>query len=62
MKKLYRSVEDRKIGGVCGGMAEYFDIDATIIRLLWIALLFAGGSGLIAYIAAWIIIPEKPAL
>jgi len=61
-KKLYRSVEDRKIGGVCGGMGEYFDIDPTIIRLLWIALVFAVGSGLIAYIIAWIIIPEKPAI
>lgn len=61
-KKLYRSVEDRKIGGVCGGMGEYFDIDSTIIRLLWIAMIFAVGSGLIAYIVGWIIIPEKPAL
>lgn len=60
-RKLYRTKEDRKIAGVCGGLGEYFDIDPTIIRLLWLALLFAVGSGLLAYIIAWIIIPEKPA-
>lgn len=60
-KKLYRIKEDRKIAGVCGGLGEYFDIDPTIIRLLWLALLFAAGSGVLAYIVAWIIIPEKPA-
>jgi phage shock protein C len=59
-KKLYRTKEDRKIAGVCGGLGEYFDIDPTIIRLLWLALLFAAGSGILAYIVAWIIIPEKP--
>ena len=60
-KKLYRSKEDRKIGGVCGGLGEYFDIDPTIIRLIWLAMLFAVGSGVLAYIIAWIIVPEKPA-
>jgi phage shock protein C len=61
-KKLYRTKEDRKIAGVCGGLGEYFDIDPTIIRLLWLALLFAAGSGVLAYIVAWIIIPEKSAV
>ncbi len=60
-KKLYRSVEEKKIAGVCGGLGEYFDIDPTIIRLIWLAMLFAVGSGVLAYIIAWIIVPEKPA-
>jgi phage shock protein C len=58
-RKLYRSKEDRKIAGVCGGLGEYFDIDPTIIRLIWLAMLFAVGSGVLAYIIAWIIVPEK---
>ena len=61
-KKLYRSKDDRKIAGVCGGLGEYFDIDPTIIRLIWLAMLFAVGSGVLAYIIAWIIVPEKPAV
>jgi len=59
-KKMYRSVEDRKIAGVCGGIGEYFDIDPTLVRLLAVALVLAGGSGVLAYILAWIIIPEAP--
>ncbi len=61
-KKLYRSVNDKKIAGVCGGFGEYFDIDSTIIRLVWVALVLAVGSGIIAYILAWIIVPEQPAV
>jgi phage shock protein C len=60
MKKLYRSREDSKIAGVCGGIAEYFNVDSTIIRLLAILTIFFGGGGIIAYIIAWIIIPLKP--
>ena len=60
MKKLYRSVENRMLGGVCGGLGEYFDIDPTLIRLLTVAFVLAGGSGLIGYIIGWIIIPETP--
>lgn len=60
-KKLYRSVEDKKIAGVCSGLGDYFDIDPTIIRLIWLAMIFAVGTGVLAYIIAWIIIPEKPA-
>ena len=59
IKKLYRSKKNRVIAGVCGGIGEYFNIDPTIIRLLWILLIFAGGSGILAYIIAWIIIPEQ---
>ena len=57
-KKMYRSIEDRMIAGVCGGIGEYFDIDSTLVRLLAVALVLAGGSGVLAYILAWIIIPE----
>ncbi len=60
-KKLYRSIEEKKIAGVCGGLGEYFDIDPTIIRLIWLAMIFAVGSGVLAYIIAWIIVPEMPA-
>ncbi len=61
-KKLYRSKEGRKIAGICAGLGEYFDIDPTIIRLIWLAMLFAVGSGVLAYIIAWIIVPEKAAV
>lgn len=59
-KKLYLSDTDKKIGGVCGGVGEYFGIDPTFIRLLWIIFIFIGGSGLLAYIIAWAIIPQRP--
>ena len=60
MRRLYRSRIDRKLGGVCGGMAEYFDIDPVLLRLLAIvAIFFSAGSAVLAYVAAWIIIPEK---
>ncbi|WP_428768286.1 PspC domain-containing protein [Treponema sp. HNW] len=58
-KRLYKS-ENKMLCGVCAGIAEYFDIDPTLVRLITVFLLFAGvGSGLIAYIAAAVIIPEK---
>ncbi len=59
-KKLYRSRKDRIIGGVCGGIANYFDIDPTLVRLAFLLILLARGAGLLAYVIAWIIIPEKP--
>ena len=59
-KKLYRSRTDKKIAGVCGGLAEYFDIDATIIRLILVALVLMAGTGVLAYIVAALIIPAKP--
>ena len=58
-KKLYRSKKNCVIGGVCGGIGEYFDIDPIIIRLLVVLIFFMEGAGLIAYIIAWIIIPQK---
>ncbi len=60
MKKLYRSRKDTKIAGVCGGIAEYFNVDSNIIRLLAVLTIFFGGGGFIAYIIAWIIIPLEP--
>ena len=57
-KKLYRSTTDRKIAGVCGGLGAYFDVDPTIIRIIWIALALGAGTGIIAYIIFWIVVPE----
>lgn len=59
-KKLYRSNTDKMIGGVSGGIAEYFEIDPTIVRILFVLAVFFGGGGIIAYIILWIIVPEKP--
>jgi phage shock protein PspC (stress-responsive transcriptional regulator) len=57
---LTRSRYDRKIAGVCGGLAEYLDVDPTLVRLLWLTLVFVPPSvGLIAYILAWIVIPRE---
>lgn len=56
-KRIYRSKTEKIIAGVCGGIAEYCDVDPTLIRLLWVALTFFGGGGLIAYIIAMVIIP-----
>lgn len=57
-KKLRKSSVNKKLCGVCGGIAEYFNIDPTVVRLLWILFSLAGGAGLLAYIIAAIIIPE----
>ena len=59
-KRLYRSNTDKMVAGVCGGIAAYFDIDPTLVRLIWILFCVAGGSGLLAYIIAAIIIPQDP--
>ena len=59
VKKLYRSKKNRVIAGVCGGIAEYFNIDPTLVRLLWIFFVIIWGSGILAYIIAWIVIPEE---
>ena len=58
-KRLYRSRKDKIIGGVCGGIAEYFNIDPVIVRLLWIILVLLGGTGILAYIIALIIVPLR---
>ena len=59
-KKLYRDKANKSIAGVCAGIAKYFDIDVTIIRILWVVITLAGGSGIIAYIVCMLIIPEEP--
>ena len=58
-KKLYRSMTDKKIAGVCGGLGEYFNIDPVILRIAFVvALLMAGGGGLL-YLIMWLVVPEK---
>ncbi len=59
-KKLYRSRKDEVIGGVCGGIAEYFSVDPILVRLLAVFAVIFGGSGVLAYIVMWIIVPERP--
>jgi len=59
IKKLCKSRDDKVIAGVCGGIAEYFSTDPTIVRLVWGAAFFLGGTGFIAYIVAAIIMPKK---
>ncbi len=59
MKKLYRSNTDRKICGVCGGIAEYLNVDSTVVRLAALIAFFAAGTGLLAYIVAAVLIPER---
>ena len=59
-KRLYRYRRDVMICGVCGGIAEYFDIDPTIVRLIAVVLIFGWGSGLLAYLVGAIIIPKNP--
>ena len=59
-KTLYKSDQNKMVGGVCGGIGEYFGIDPTIIRLGWVLFCAMGGSGFIAYIIAAIVIPKRP--
>jgi len=58
--RLYRDVANGKIGGVCAGLAEFLNIDVTIVRVLFILAIFAGGLGLVAYIILWLVVPVKP--
>lgn len=57
-KRLYKSTTDKKLCGVCAGVAEYFDLDPTVIRLAWVVFTLLGGSGVIAYIIAAIVMPD----
>jgi phage shock protein C len=59
-RKLYRSKSNRQLAGVCGGLAQYFNIDPTLVRVLFILLAVLGGSGLVLYLAMWIIVPKEP--
>ncbi|HSQ92931.1 MAG TPA: PspC domain-containing protein [Methanoregula sp.] len=61
MKRLYRSGKDRILGGICGGLGDYIDVDPTVIRLIWVvATLLSVGFGVVAYLIAWVLIPESP--
>ncbi|MEA3254674.1 MAG: PspC domain-containing protein [Candidatus Altiarchaeota archaeon] len=60
-KRLYRSKKERMLGGVCAGIAEYFDVDPTLIRVVWVLITAFGIiPGILAYLVCWIIIPENP--
>lgn len=56
---MYRSETDKVVGGVCGGLGEYLEVDPVLIRLIWIFLTFMGGSGIIVYIVFWLVLPTK---
>lgn len=58
MKRFYRSSKDKIIGGVCGGLGEYLDVDPLIVRLVFAVLFFGYGTGLLAYIIIWILAPK----
>ena len=60
-KKLYRSRYDKKLAGVCAGLAKYLNMDPTVVRLVWILVTLFGGAGLLAYIICALVIPEEPA-
>ena len=60
MKKLYKSRTDKKLAGVCGGIAEYLELDSTVIRLILIFLIIFCGFGILAYIIAALVMPYKP--
>ncbi|MBM4165478.1 MAG: PspC domain-containing protein [Ignavibacteria bacterium] len=59
-KRLFRSRQEKMIAGVCGGVAEYLNIDPSIVRLVWVLLTLLGGSGILLYVIAWFIIPNNP--
>jgi phage shock protein C len=59
-RRLVRPRANRKIAGVCAGVAEYFDLDVTLIRVLWVLVVLFAGCGILAYIIAWIVMPNEP--
>jgi phage shock protein PspC (stress-responsive transcriptional regulator) len=59
-KKLYRSRKDKMLAGVCGGLAEYFEVDTTLVRLAAVALTLAWGTGILAYLIFWFVVPQRP--
>ncbi len=59
-KRLMRSIRDKKIGGVCAGLAEYFDLDPTIVRVVWLLAILFAGTGLLVYLILWIVLPQAP--
>jgi phage shock protein C len=61
-KRLMRSSTDKKIGGVCAGLADYFDLDPTIVRIVWLLAIFFAGTGLLVYVVLWIALPLAPTM
>jgi phage shock protein C len=59
-KRLYRSRSDRMLVGVCGGIAEYFNVDPTLVRIITVVVALLPGPAVIAYLIAWLIVPEEP--
>jgi len=59
-KKLMRSRRDKKIGGVCAGLADYFDLDPTIVRVIWFLAVFFAGTGFLVYMVLWVVLPLAP--
>ncbi len=59
-KHLQRSRTEKMIGGVCGGLAEYFAVDPTLIRALWVGVTLLGGAGIVAYVILWVLMPLQP--
>jgi phage shock protein C len=59
-EKLYRSRTNRQVAGVCGGLAQRFNVDAILIRVVFLLLGLLGGAGIVLYIALWIIVPQEP--
>ena len=57
-KRLTRDVKNKKIAGVCAGIANYFDLDPTLVRVIWILLVCVAGTGVLAYLIAWAVMPE----
>jgi phage shock protein C len=59
-KRLYRSTNDRMIAGVCAGLGRYLGLDPTVVRLIFLLLLFLGGNGLLIYLVLWVLMPLEP--
>jgi phage shock protein C len=59
-KRLMRSSTDKKLGGVCAGLAQYFDMDTTLVRVLWLLVVLFGGTGILLYVILWIALPLAP--
>lgn len=60
VKELHRSTKDRKLAGICGGIGEYFELDPTIIRVLFVVFSVFLGGGILAYIILWLVMPQEP--
>ncbi len=60
VKRLYRSRMTRMLGGVCGGVASYFQLDPSLVRIAWVVFTLLGGAGLLAYLICWVVIPDEP--